>query len=893
MPTERVPNSAPTRSSFRWRLFVVLVGLVVLALGAVLWLVWRTGDALAMQAVEQSIQDSAAAQKRYEELSAERLQSMAQAIATDAAVINYLDAAIAADSTELALDSAQPDAAAQAVGAAQNLSIRDLILERRDAMGFGLALVLDAEGSVVAHSGESEAFADAYQDDPLLGSVFDSLEPAIGYWRESDVIYHAAATPIAKGDLLVGFLLIAMPVDRTFCTQIHETSGAHAAVWRIEPQGLRLQASSLPDAQQQALAEQAPVFAGLDADAASLPMTLLGEHFLTRNRAMRAQADAEPMAVLMALGSADAAAAGFLRLREQILIATAVAVGMALLLAWWLSRRLVLPVLRAAEAAELAAAGNYQQTLPDTGRDELGRLSQAVNLLLSDLRERRDVESYVGSLQRLQAEPMPEVPSLPRVEPQGFVGWTVLALDLPQFVATPDPAQTERHLAVLDQHFQLLRAAAEGVGGLLLSTQGRQWAWGFADFKDALRCIQALATSRLGSKPAMAMAQGDLFRAALDAQQAQWLGKPLAMAQRLLIDSAPGVALLSPEAAAATRNVLGDKAVSVATGGLSGKRFHALQSTGEEARVALALLPARAESAANPKATVLTPTSAVALTRGGTARLQPGSLFARRYDIEAVLGSGGMGVVYRARDRELKDVVALKTLRPDAMLDIEHLERFKSELKLARSISHPNVLRTYDFGQAEGLPFISMEYVRGMTLRYLLQQPDKVPYSAALRLARQLCAGLAAAHEVGVLHRDIKPENLIVDPQGHLKLMDFGIARQTSRNSGLTQQGMFVGTPDYAAPEQLMGEDVDARADLYAVGITLCELFCGSLPFKRGNSTEVMLAHLQEEPLLPSQLWPEIPPPLEKILLRCLERQRTQRYASANALLEDLAGLRA
>jgi len=144
-----------------------------------------------------------------------------------------------------------------------------------------------------------------------------------------------------------------------------------------------------------------------------------------------------------------------------------------------------------------------------------------------------------------------------------------------------------------------------------------------------------------------------------------------------------------------------------------------------------------------------------------------------------------------------------------------------------------------------------------------------------------------------VLHRDIKPENLIVDPQGHLKLMDFGIARQTSRNSGLTQQGMFVGTPDYAAPEQLMGEDVDARADLYAVGITLCELFCGSLPFKRGNSTEVMLAHLQEEPLLPSQLWPEIPPPLEKILLRCLERQRTQRYASANALLEDLAGLRA
>jgi|JI10StandDraft_1071094.scaffolds.fasta_scaffold10275_9 HAMP domain-containing protein len=893
MPTDRPLPSAPARSSFRWRVFVVLVGLVVLALGAVLWLVWRTGDRLATQAVEQSIQDSAAAQSRYEELSAERLQSMAQAMATDAAVINYLDAALNADTQAVALDGTETAATPGEDAGGQNLSIRDLILERRDSIGFGLALVLDAEGSLVAHSGETEAFADAYRDDPLLGSVFDSLEPAIGYWREADVIYHAAATPIAKGDLLVGFLLIAMPVDAAFCAQIHETSGAHAAVWRIEPQGLRLQASSLPAPQAQALAEQAPVFAALDASAASLPMTLQGEQFLTRNRAMRGQADGEPVAVLMALGSSDAAAAGFLRLREQILIATGIAVVVALLLAWWLSRRLVLPVLRAAEAAELAAAGNYQQSLPDTGRDELGRLSQAVNLLLSDLRERRDVESYVGSLQRLQAEPVRETRSVPSIEPKRFRDWTLLALDLPQFVATPELAQTERHLGVLEQHVQLLRAAGESNAGELLGTQGRQWLWGFAEFKDALRCVQALATSRLGSKPAMAIAQGEVFRAALDAQHPQWLGKPLAMAQRLLVDSAPGVVLLSPEAATATRGVLGDKAVSVATGSLSGKRFHALLATGEEARVALALLPARQDRPTDSQATVVTPADSVALTRGGSARLQPGSLFARRYEIDAVLGSGGMGMVYRARDRELKDVVALKTLRPDAMLDIEHLERFKSELKLARSISHPNVLRTYDFGQSEGLPFISMEYVRGMTLRYLLQQPDKVPYSAALRLARQLCAGLAAAHAVGVLHRDIKPENLIIDPQGHLKLMDFGIARQSVRTSGLTQQGMFVGTPDYAAPEQLMGEEVDVRADLYAVGVTLCELFCGSLPFRRGNSTEVMLAHLQEEPTLPSELWPEIPPALEKVLLRCLERQRTQRYASANALLEDLAELRA
>ena len=177
-----------------------------------------------------------------------------------------------------------------------------------------------------------------------------------------------------------------------------------------------------------------------------------------------------------------------------------------------------------------------------------------------------------------------------------------------------------------------------------------------------------------------------------------------------------------------------------------------------------------------------------------------------------MLGAGGMGIVYKARDRELDDLVALKMLKRDLWGDRTQLDRLKSELKLARKITHPNVLRTYDFGEMDGIPFISMEFVRGVTLRYMLDQTRRLPYSAGLRLAKQLCAGLAAAHAVGVLHRDIKPENLILEPTGNAKLMDFGIARPIDRMTpGQTQAGFIVGTPQYLAPEILKGQEADFR----------------------------------------------------------------------------------
>ena len=233
-------------------------------------------------------------------------------------------------------------------------------------------------------------------------------------------------------------------------------------------------------------------------------------------------------------------------------------------------------------------------------------------------------------------------------------------------------------------------------------------------------------------------------------------------------------------------------------------------------------------------------------------------------------------------------------LRGAGLMDAEQLDRLKSEIKLARKITHPNVLRTFDFGDSDGRAYISMEYVRGMTLRYLIKQAGRIPFSAGLRIAKQLCAGLGAAHEVGVLHRDIKPENLILESSGNAKLMDFGIARPIRRSEpGHTQQGMFVGTPHYAAPEQLAGDEVDHRADIYASGVLLCEMFCGKLPFTGSNTMEIYMAQMQQAPIKPSEYWPEIPAGLEALILRCIARRADDRFQSVDELGAALSQLRA
>ncbi|HKR64840.1 MAG TPA: serine/threonine-protein kinase, partial [Thermoanaerobaculia bacterium] len=271
--------------------------------------------------------------------------------------------------------------------------------------------------------------------------------------------------------------------------------------------------------------------------------------------------------------------------------------------------------------------------------------------------------------------------------------------------------------------------------------------------------------------------------------------------------------------------------------------------------------------------------------------LSQGHLFAGRYRIEQVLGRGGMGVVYKATDSQLDETVAIKTLPGDVMTrSPEDLERFKREIRLARRITHRNVLRTYDYGEAEGVYFISMEFVRGYTLSELSEEaPNRqMPSRATVGIARQICRGLQAAHEQGIIHRDIKPQNVLIDAKGEVKLMDFGIARLAEAPEAMTQAGLIVGTPHYMSPEQVQGKQLDARSDVYSMGVLMYELLAGKRPFESSSLTGVLTAHITEKAKPVIDVRPEIGRELNAIVMRCLEKDPNVRYADAGALLADL-----
>jgi eukaryotic-like serine/threonine-protein kinase len=275
---------------------------------------------------------------------------------------------------------------------------------------------------------------------------------------------------------------------------------------------------------------------------------------------------------------------------------------------------------------------------------------------------------------------------------------------------------------------------------------------------------------------------------------------------------------------------------------------------------------------------------------GETAR---GTLFANRYEVLGTVGKGGMGVVYRARDQQLDEVVALKVVRSEVMKeDPTLLDRFKQEIKLARRITHRNILRTHDFGETAGTPYISMEYLEGVTLKDLLLSKGALPLGVGLRIAKQMCQGLEAAHQQGVVHRDIKPQNILILPEsGDLKIMDFGIARVSEMQagaSGLTTAGTVMGTPDYIPPEQAQGNPADFRSDIYSLGVVLYEMFTGRMPFSGDTVMAVVLSHIQTPPPPPHTINPKVPPDLEAIILRCLEKQPARRYQSVGEILKDL-----
>jgi serine/threonine-protein kinase len=269
--------------------------------------------------------------------------------------------------------------------------------------------------------------------------------------------------------------------------------------------------------------------------------------------------------------------------------------------------------------------------------------------------------------------------------------------------------------------------------------------------------------------------------------------------------------------------------------------------------------------------------------------LAQGTEFGPRYRIECLLGRGGMGAVYKAYDKELNRVVALKLVRPELTSDASSMQRFKQELLLASRVSHRNILRIHDLGDVEGVKFISMAYVEGEDLHHVLEREGRLPLARTLNITRQLCAALDAAHTEGVVHRDLKPQNVLIDGADNAFVSDFGLAKSLEDSAAtMTRTGEVLGTPRYMSPEQVEGKPADHRSDIYSLGLIVYEMATGDVPFKGDSAFQVMYQRVTQGPKSPKEVNPDLPDYLVRIILRCLERDTALRYQQARDVLRDL-----
>src|SRR5258707_8369915 len=267
--------------------------------------------------------------------------------------------------------------------------------------------------------------------------------------------------------------------------------------------------------------------------------------------------------------------------------------------------------------------------------------------------------------------------------------------------------------------------------------------------------------------------------------------------------------------------------------------------------------------------------------------LEVGQVLGGRFEIQEMLGIGGMGAVYKAYDRDIDRIIALKCVRPELAKDLEIAQRFTQELLLARQIAHKNIIRIFDVRDSGGLKFITMEYVEGQDLGNLVESRGKLTIAESVAIIMEVWRGLACAHAEGVVHRDVTPSNIMIDPQARVMVMDFGLARADNIGQ-MTQTGAVMGTYQYMSPEQAKGTKADARSDIFTVGIILYELLTGKAPYAADSAMASLLKRTQEAAVPPSQIDSAVPRPLSAIVAKCLERDVAKRYQTADDLRNDL-----
>jgi len=886
---ESSPERRP-KLSLGTRIFLVTSLLIALSVGASVAVTSLLVRNIAHRTAMDALVGSARAQGTLQTRNYEQLTLISRLIAQDPAFAAYI---------------------AEAQSQRDTGSILDQLGGRQADLKFTFAIVVDPAGRVIARTDNKASRQDLSQQ-PLIREALSGPKESAGVWREGDHLYYAVAVPITRAFEVLGYMVTAFEITNASAGRVNPAGGSDVAFVADDPNGVRVVASTLdPSVQQPLAAALAPLVgrrrlavrggggggAG-EGEEREVELSLNDEPWLALLSPLN-DAAGRPAAWTVALASMRKEQAPFRRIQAVVLLSGLAALLIAPFLSLAFTRRTMQPVRRLVEATRAARQGDYDRRIVAESADEVGQLAGAFDVLLADLREKRDMEAYVTELSRNLPEPGPVrvVIGAPQARDSVLMGIELRGYANPHLEAGAD--QVIERLGLAMQHLEATVAAAggqiEGIAGhrvLARFERGRRPLGPLAAAAEILQPHSVWGDETGAEAPSIAIAAGTVVTGPVawgDQSERGLVGQPVQQLESLLREATPGDLVLARDVyqqlrehfvragyeLAPRRGLISPQPIYVLTADLAARLASTQKLTPAE--------EAEAAAASGEEAALLT-----------LSGLAPGTLMGRRFQVLSVLGTGGMGVVYKARDRELDDLVALKVLRREMWGDRAQLERMKSEIKLARKITHPNVLRTYDFGELDKVAFISMEYVRGVTLRYMLDQAHRLPYSAGLRLGKQLCAGLGAAHAVGVIHRDIKPENLILEPTGNAKLMDFGIARPVTRlTPGQTQAGFIVGTPQYLAPEQVQGTEIDTRADIYSAGVVLYEIFTGDVPFRADTAMEVLVKHLQEEPPAPHTRWPEMPARLEAAIVRCLRKSPAERFQTVEELQRELEALSA
>jgi serine/threonine-protein kinase len=915
-----VPRKTPVVEKAKfplvWKLFGLTALLIVIVVGIAIGITIQRANAIAKTTVDNSIAGAAKLFKEFERQRLGRLALPAELLGTDPNFAAYIQKSLMGEpATPLPSTSTAPAAAAQVPPAAPTLdltSIADQIEERRQAFGSDLFILLDDQGRVVARTDQPSVsvptYEDLYKETPLVKNVVDdaSLPISTGVMSLGGKLYHAAVAPVGTGQnkVRVAYLVNAYLIDDTFANRIQQSTNAGVMFGSVASPLTPIRSTNAPSFGLQQMTGVDQIFktgktmppSTADIDGSKYVMT--GEPL---------QSATQTVGAAVFLRSLDRELAPFREIQKALLIGGGIALLLAFIFSWLIAKRVTHPIEELAGIAQAVTGGDYTVHPPIDRSDEVGILGRSFAKMITALRDKAEIEELYEQMAARSQER--EAVAAPRQnEAAKLDEGTILVTDLRELPATVGEGDAAKVIAAVSKAMKLQESEVARQDGFVREIIGHRLVSVFRGDRGILHAIRAaraineeLGTMGPGHMTiGVGIATGEFVTGSVDLEGDNGIaivGNAPLLAELFAWHAPTGYAYISYETAQAA----GGEIISTST----------------REQVQLKWLPNPLPVASLPLVS-LTPnmmrtmgqtSSSMATMRisdtppgitapGVTApgivpaqELIPGATFANRYRIESIIGRGGMGVVYKAIDAQLDETVAIKTLPGDVMSrSPEDLERFKREIRLARKITHRNVLRTYDYGEAEGVYFISMEFVRGYTLAELLEEApahQMVP-RVGMGIARQICRGLEAAHEQGIIHRDIKPQNVLIDHKGEVKLMDFGIARMAEMHEGMTQAGLIVGTPHYMSPEQVQGKQLDPRSDVYSMGVMLYEMLAGQKPFTSSSLTGVLTAHITENARPPIELRKEIGRRVNDIVMRCLAKDPKARFANAGELLHEL-----